>query len=61
MPAAISALRLVVKTTGRRPTWGIALTKYGVAFPTVSAPTMTPIASPRCDRNQVEIIFIAGG
>ena len=32
-----------------------------MAFPTARAPTMVPIASPRADRNQVAIIFIAGG
>jgi hypothetical protein len=35
--------------------------RYGVAFPNVSAPTTVPIAMPRDERNQVAIIFIAGG
>src|SRR5687768_16010437 len=39
----------------------VARTRYGIAFPIVRAPTMVPIASPRRERNQVEIIFIAGG
>jgi hypothetical protein len=30
-------------------------------LPTVNAPTIVPTASPRRDRNQVEIIFMAGG
>jgi hypothetical protein len=34
---------------------------YGMAFPTVTPPTMVPTAKPRSDLNQVEIIFIAGG
>ena len=38
-----------------------SLKRYGVAFPTVSAPTTVPITSPRAERNQVAIIFMAGG
>ena len=38
-----------------------ACTRYGVALPIVSAPTTVPIASPRDERNQVAIIFMAGG
>ena len=38
-----------------------SLNRYGVAFPTVSAPTTVPIASPRPERNHVAIIFMAGG
>src|SRR6187401_2811748 len=40
---------------------GIALTRYGVAFPTVRAPTTVPTASPRRERNHVAAIFMAGG
>ena len=44
------------------PAFGMACTKYGVALPTVSAPTTVPIASPRLAQgNHVEAIFIAGG
>src|SRR5256714_12819743 len=43
------------------PAPGNACTKYGVALPTVSAPTMVPTASPRRALNHVAIIFIAGG
>src|SRR5438046_8945419 len=52
---------LDVSTTGRSPTSGMARTRYGVAFPTVRAPTITPIANPRSVRNQVAVIFMAGG
>ena len=48
-------------TTGVIPAPGIACTRYGTALPTVSAPTMVPTASPRRARNQVAIIFMAGG
>ena len=44
--------------TGAAPN---SLKRYGVAFPTVSAPTTVPIASPRAERNHVAIIFMAGG
>jgi hypothetical protein len=50
-----------VSVTGVIPAPGIACTRYGVALPTVSAPTTVPTASPRRARNQVAIIFIAGG
>src|SRR5215212_8001124 len=43
------------------PAFGNAWTRYGVAFPTVNAPTTVPIAKPRRDRNHVDAIFIAGG
>ena len=39
----------------------IALTRYGDALPSVSAPTSTPRAKPRPSRNQVAMIFIPGG
>src|SRR5688500_7442953 len=48
-------------TTSRQPSEGNARSRYGVAFPTVSAPTTVPIAKPRAERNQVAAIFIAGG
>src|SRR4051812_2542300 len=38
-----------------------ALTRYGDALPSVSAPTITPSAKPRPSRNQVAISFIPGG
>jgi len=38
-----------------------SLKRYGVAFPTVSAPTTVPIAGPRAERNHVAIIFMAAG
>ena len=50
-----------MSTTGAIPAPGMACTRYGVALPTVSAPTIVPTASPRRARNQVAIIFIAGG
>ena len=59
--AASSAPADAVSVTGRMPAPGIACTRYGSALPTVSAPTMVPTASPRRARNQVAIIFIAGG
>lgn len=39
----------------------MALSRYGSAFPTVSAPTNVPIAKPRAERNQVATIFMPGG
>src|SRR5688572_4529031 len=36
-------------------------TSHGVAEPTVSAPTRIPMARPRPSRNQVAMIFMAGG
>src|SRR5215467_14415242 len=36
-------------------------TRWGVAEPTVSAPTRMPMASPRPSRNHVDMIFMAGG
>src|SRR5687768_16159818 len=51
-PAATIVVRLAA---------GRAYTRYGVALPTVTPPTIVPTANPRCERNQVEIIFIAGG
>ena len=39
----------------------IALTRYGEALPSVSAPIRTPSAIPRPSRNQVAIIFMPGG
>src|SRR6185312_2857625 len=50
-----------VSTTAAGPAFGNACTRYGVAFPTVSAPTTVPIARPRRARNHVDAIFIAGG
>ena len=38
-----------------------SLKRYGVAFPTVRAPTTVPMATPRPERNHVAIIFMAGG
>src|SRR5258705_5716177 len=43
------------------PVPGNACTRYGVALPTVRAPTIVPTARPRRALNHVEIIFIAGG
>ena len=48
-------------TTGPDPAPPMAFSRYGVAFPTVSAPTTVPMASPRAERNQVATIFIPGG
>src|SRR6516162_806128 len=59
--AATTAHAEAVRTTAPGPALGIAWTRYGVAFPTVSAPTTVPIARPRLERNQVAAIFIAGG
>ncbi len=39
---------------------GRAVRRYGPALPTVSAPTIVPTANPRCARNHVDAIFIAG-
>src|ERR1035437_2511452 len=61
MSAATTALSDAVSTTGPTPAPGNACTRYGPAFPTVSAPTTVPTASPHRARNQVAAIFIAGG
>ena len=39
----------------------VGLLVGGAAEPSVSAPTRTPMASPRPERNHVATIFIAGG
>ena len=59
--AATTAHADAARMTALGPAFGMACTRYGVAFPTVSAPTTVPIASPRRARNQVDAIFIAGG
>src|SRR6185503_17240572 len=59
--AAMTALADPEITIASTPALGNACTRYGVAFPTVSAPTMVPTANPRRARNHVAIIFIAGG
>src|SRR5688572_13690379 len=50
-----------VTITGATSVRANALTRNGSAFPTVSAPTIIPIARPRRARNHVAAIFIAGG
>src|SRR5215207_1393080 len=49
------------RTFERHTSLPTALTRYGEAFPKVSAPTSTPKAVPRPRRNHVAIIFIPGG
>ena len=44
--AATIAQAEAVSTTAAGPAFGIACTRYGVALPTVSAPTTVPIARP---------------
>src|SRR5436190_18268901 len=56
--AALTDPEITIAST---PAVGNACTRYGVAFPTVSAPTIVPTARPRLALNQVAIIFIAGG
>ena len=51
----------VATMTARWSPGSIALSRYGVALPTVNAPTTVPMARPRAERNQVAIIFMAGG
>ena len=48
-------------STSTAPPPSTEVSRYGTAFPTVRAPTIVPMAKPRASRNQVAIIFIAGG
>ena len=59
--AAASEPPETVQTTARHGTSASAPTRYGIAFPIVSAPIRMPMARPRPDRNHVAAIFIAGG
>src|SRR5712692_10503645 len=61
MIAPATAMIEATPTLTRQLDEPIALTRYGDAFPSVSAPTMTPRAKPRPSRNQVAISFIPGG
>src|ERR1043165_2139361 len=49
------------RTFARQSALPTAFTRYGEAFPNVSAPTRTPKAVPRPRRNHVAIIFMPGG
>ena len=59
-PAA-SASAAVTSTIGRQDVSSSALTRCGLAEPTVSAPTIRLNASPRCRRVQVAASFSPGG